>query len=84
MKKKYFKPRVMFEYFNLSTNIAGDCERIVGNPAKGTCGIPGSDGSNLFSASVQGCDFDWASLKGDEYDGFCYHVPTEEYTLFNS
>ena len=87
MKKAYEKPVVIVECFSLNTNIAGDCEKIVGNASKGTCGIPGSDGSFLFSSSVQGtsgCTFDWEALKGDDYDGFCYHTPTDKTNLFNS
>lgn len=84
MKKAYSKPMIVFEDFSLTTSIAGDCERIVGNPSKGTCGIPGSDGETLFSETISGCEFDWYSQFGDEYNGFCYHVPTESYTLFNS
>lgn len=84
MKKTYVKPQILFENFSLDTNIAGDCESIVGNPAKDTCGVPGSDGSSLFSTSVSGCDFDWDGLAGDNYDGFCYHAPTDENNLFNS
>lgn len=86
MKREYTKPIVVFEDFTLSTNIAGDCDRIVGNPSKGTCGIlgsvPGVD--NLFSSSVteslDGCQI-WNDT--DVYDGYCYHVPQND-DLFNS
>ena len=88
MKKRYEKPQIVFEDFTLSTNIAGNCEMIVDNPVKGSCGIPGSmPGANLFSAGVvgdDGCRIDWAGLMGDNYDGFCYHVPTDSKNLFNS
>lgn len=84
MKKTYTKPQVTFEGFSLSTNIAGGCERLVNNPTMGTCGIPGSDGVSLFSATVGGCDFDWESAFGDNYDGFCYHNPSDTNNLFNS
>lgn len=81
MKKAYSKPMITFESFTLSTNIAAGCERIVGNPSKGTCGIMGSDGETLFSGF---CDVDWMSKYGDDYDGFCYHVPFDNNNLFNS
>lgn len=84
MKKVYTAPRIEFECFASSTNIAGDCDRIVGNPSKGTCGVLGSSGAKLFSESVSGCEFDWTQLNGDNYDGFCYHVPTDGTYLFNS
>ena len=44
MKKEYSKPIVVFENFTLSTNIAGTCESIVGNPSKGTCAVLGTGG----------------------------------------
>lgn len=87
MKKEYSKPEIMFEDFELSTSIAGNCERIVGNPSKGTCGVPGSvEGLDIFSTTVSGCVLYDEDIDGDDdmYDGFCYHVPTERYTLFNS
>lgn len=82
MKKVYSKPEIAFESFVLSTNIAGNCDMIVGNPSKDACGIVGSDGTTLFTAKA--CDFDWQSLKGDDYDGFCYHNPSEKTNMFNS
>lgn len=87
MKKLYKKPEIVFEDFTLSTSIAGDCDKIVGNPTKGACGVPGSDGVNLFSASVTGpagCMEDWESSFGDSYDGFCYYNPSDDKLLFNS
>ena len=89
MKKTYTKPEISFESFLMSTNIASQCEgEPVGLPARGTCGVPGSGGDVLFSASVQGangCTLDWTLLNGaDDYNGFCYHNPTEYNNLFNS
>lgn len=87
MKKTYIKPQIMFESFSVSENIAGDCERIVGNPSKGTCAVVGSGGVAVFTDSMQACDFTpegMGQTKNDEWDGFCYHVPTEYNNLFNS
>ena len=86
MRKTYSKPEIMFESFTLSSNIAGDCERVVGNPSKGSCGILGNEPGidNLFSSSVKGTDGCQMCTDVDNYDGYCYHVPTEDYTLFNS
>ena len=86
MKKAYQKPEIMFENFTLSTNIAGDCEgEPVNNATRGTCGVPGSGGDFLFSEKVSGCTLDWELLNGaDDYNGFCYHNPTEYNNLFNS
>ena len=87
MKKEYCKPIVVFENFSLSTNIAGTCESIVGNPSKGTCAVLGTGGINVFDSTVGDvCVFTPVDLGGktDEWDGFCYHVPTEYNNLFNS
>ena len=86
MKKTYSKPDIFFEDFTLSTNIAGDCEGIVGNPSKDACAVVGTGGINMFSGTLSFCDFKPEDLGGktDEWDGNCYHNPTEYNNLFNS
>lgn len=86
MKKRYKKPRIVFEDFTLSTNIAGTCESIVGNPSKGTCAVIGTGGIDMFDGMVGACVYTPEDMGGtaDEWDGFCYHVPTEYNNLFNS
>ena len=87
MKKEYSKPIVVFENFSLSTNIAGTCEGIVNNPSRGTCAVLGTGGIAVFSTTINGCDYtpgDLGNDKEDEWDGYCYHVPTEYNNLFNS
>ena len=82
MKKKYVKPQIIIENFSLSTTIAGDCEGDpVGNPTRGTCAVIGSGDIYMFSGTVSQCEF---VIDGDQWDGFCYHVPTEYNNLFNS
>jgi hypothetical protein len=81
MKKKYVKSQIYIETFSLSMNIAGDCEGIVGNATKGTCAVEGTGGIPMFSGTVSACEF---VSEQDVWNGFCYHVPTEKYTLFNS
>lgn len=87
MRKTYSKPDIVFENFAISTNIAGDCESIVGNPAKGTCAVLGTGGIDMFDGTVGAvCVFKPEDMGGvkDQWDGFCYHVPTEYNNLFNS
>jgi hypothetical protein len=89
MKKEYSKPIVVFENFSLSTNIAGTCEGIVNNPSRGTCAVLGTGNIAVFDSGVtgdDGCVYTPGDLggKNDEWDGFCYHVPTEYNNLFNS
>ena len=88
MKKKYMKPEIMFEDFSLNTSIAANCEGIVDNATKGICAVIGTGGIKMFSSSISDCDFypsnDENGKYSDEWDGFCYHVPTEYNNLFNS
>lgn len=86
MRKAYSKPEIMFEDFTLSTNIAGNCESIVDNASKGSCSVNGTGGVGVFSGEITGCDYSPEDLGGtsDQYDGACYHVPTEGSSLFNS
>ena len=81
MKKMYSKPEIMFESFVMSTNIAAGCKMIVGTPSENSCGIVGSDGVSLFA---EHCGFDWTILNGDNYNGFCYHNPSDDNRMFNS
>lgn len=83
MKRSYEKPLVVFESFTMSTNIANDCEKEVNNSTRGACGVKMSDGTTIFIVGETGCTI--PPLSGsDDYNGFCYHAPTEENNLFNS
>ena len=86
MKKTYAKPEIVFENFTLSENIAGDCESIVGNPSKGSCAVIGSGGIPMFNGDVSACDFtpEDNGSTADMWDGYCYHVPSDDKNLFNS
>lgn len=85
MKKVYTAPQILFESFTMSTNIAGNCESIVGNPSYNTCGVPGSaPGMNLFTSSVNGENGCQMFVQESADDAFCYHNPTEYNNLFNS
>ena len=87
MKKAYMKPEIVFESFAMTTSIAGDCEEIVGNAARGTCGVEFGF-LTVFATPANGCN----SIEGvthldgtdGEYNGFCYHVPTTGVNYFNS
>lgn len=87
MKKAYEKPMILFENFSLSTNIAGDCESIVGEHARGICGITVSSGDVIFSGNAV-CNSTPGGFYGNEeediWDGFCYHHFDDEHELFNS
>lgn len=84
MKREYSKPMIAFESFSLSTNIAGDCEVKVKTFAKNQCGYivnAGLRSTIVFTSAVAGCH----TVEADgDHDGICYHVPSENYNLFNS
>ena len=84
MKKHYNKPEIMFEDFTISTNIAAGCERKTNTPYAGTCAYEvkfGKGTTNFFLESITAC----TTVESDgEYDGFCYHTPTDGNNLFNS
>ncbi len=86
MKKVYTAPQILFESFTMSTNIAGNCEGIVGNPTQGTCAVIGTGSQAIFTDTVTACEFtpDTFGQPEDQWDGFCYHVPSEYNNLFNS
>ena len=86
MKKEYTKPQIIIENFTLSTNLAADCEQPFNLQAQNICGIPDENGlgMSIFAAGVQGSDCKIPGNDEAKYDGFCYHVPTENNNLFNS
>ena len=78
MKKTYVKPEVCFESFQLSANIAADCQ---GDNkvyhADGEC--TWFDGfQNVFMENQVGCDYSPANAN------VCYHNPTDGANLFSS
>lgn len=85
MKRTYSKPEIAFESFNLSANIAANCEIIIPTPYSGTCGYAyeGGNGTTMFTseAGTAVCNI---AINDDESNGFCYHVPIESNNLFNS
>lgn len=82
MKKKYTKPEIIFESFTLSTNIANTCEVKPDSQTDfNTCGV--DMGVIIFAQGLTGC----ADVKIDpygEYDGICYHVPSDLKNIFTS
>ena len=89
--KKYIKPMIAFEDFSLSTNIAAGCVNKANNQANfHSCGIEvlivnqfGPQYVQLFTNKWQGC-VDYPTTDDGEFNGYCYHIPTESTALFNS
>jgi hypothetical protein len=80
MKKAYQKPQILFESFQMSSNIASGCELVTNLPTQGACGYPTRDGV-VFVDMLTGCDIGNAD---GPYNTFCYHVPYAESNLFAS
>ena len=81
MKKEYCKPDVFFEDFTLNTNIAAACEE---RPFNHTdhCGVLWGH-SIIFTSSMTGCSSE--VIDGTpQYNGLCYHNPSESYNVFMS
>ena len=90
MKKTYEKPEILFESFASSTNIAANCKMKIDTYANGDCGykaVIDNKWESVFLSDVRGCDITDGEGDGTEdgaFGGFCYHVPYDGNTLFNS
>ena len=82
MKKTYVKPNAIFESFELSANIAGDCE-FTTNHQLSVCPYEiKSLGGNVFIDATTSC-YDITAPDG-QYNGVCYQVPSTANNLFTS
>ena len=84
--KKYVKPEVFYEQFELSKHIA-DCAWELTSATKDTCSaaadpdyLPTLVSNNLFMSSDYGC----ALIPGDNYSDVCYHDGTAGANVFAS
>ena len=88
MKRTYSKPDIAFESFSLSTSIAGNCEVKTDTKAGGECAYPMDGLGNVFLTTIHACRVVGGTPITDEqslvFNGFCYHVPMENSSLFNS
>ena len=86
MKKKYEKPRFLFESFSMNTNIAGDCETDITNLSKNTCAWEVPASGPLVTLYIFTNDVDACTTKPADgmYNNVCYDVPTSGLNLFNS
>lgn len=77
MKKTYVKPRVYFESFQLSANIASGCSLKLGHDAE-TC-IWQDGVESIFAGTNNLC-----TLTPDKANNICYDIPTAGLNLFDS
>jgi hypothetical protein len=83
MKKAYSTPDIFFENFSLSTNIAAGCEEKPFNLVEG-CGVKWSKGQILFVDGVSDNCTKKVTSGDANYNGLCYHNPSESYNVFFS
>lgn len=79
MKKIYTKPEILFEDFSLSTSITAGCAFKNHNYQEGVCGYTTRTGNIVFTQDVTGCVY-----TENDSDTLCYHVPNDDYDIFNS
>lgn len=83
--KKYEKPMIILEHYELSQNIA-DCAWEMNNNADGTC--TGTPDQGFFFGTMNGTLFNTekaCTYKVDDgYEEYCYQAGTSGYTLFRS
>ena len=82
MKKKYFKPQIMFDSFELSESIAVQCSAI-SRQAPGLCAVELDKGLDLYlfyDSVTYGCTV----TTPDENDKICYDVPNDTRNVFSS
>ena len=80
MKKTYAKPQIVFESFQLTANIAGDCNTKPNSTNEATCGY-NDNGWIVFQNSAV-CNVQVGP--DGKHNGLCYHVPTGDMSVFTS
>lgn len=79
MKKAYSKPVIVFDNFQLSQSIAGNCE-FISTFARGACVIVEPETGDTVYLDAATCMF----TPPNADDGICYHVPTEDWNVYSS
>ena len=80
-KKTYATPQIVFESFQLTANIAGNCNTRPSITDETTWGY-NDNGWIVFQNSAV-C-IDGRIGPDDNYNGLCYHVPTGNMSVFTS
>ena len=83
MKKNYVKPQAFFESFELSANIATGCGAKT-NHARSACKYEVAGRVIFASSLVDICPDGSVWPEDGEYNGICYHNPSEGLNLFTS
>lgn len=82
--KAYSKPNIVFEDFSLSTSIADNCSLKTNTLHQWSCAVQFGS-MKVFTVSVVGCtESGCIAVNSDEFNGLCYHVPTNGRNVFMS
>ena len=82
MKKEYQKPDILCDIFSLSSTIAGSCSFDTNTMSQGNCGVQFGE-LKVFTSQVQGCK-GGVIVDSGQFNGLCYHVPTNDKNIFMS
>lgn len=76
--KKYVKPELCYESFELSEQIATGCSSnlIVNHADIANCFVPNYEGTALFVNTNSSCK--------DEFEGYCYTAGADGFSIFTS
>ena len=82
MKRAYQKPDIMFDSFSLSSTIAGSCSFDTNTKSQGDCHVMFGE-LKVFTSKVTGCK-GGVIVDSGQFNGLCYHVPTNDKNIFMS
>ena len=85
MKKKYDKPVLIIESFQLDATVAASCSShnyIPINYGENNCGFGEITKDYYQFFGVDNCEFDLTGGRGDNNDTDCYHGPFEANATF--
>lgn len=87
MKKKYEKPVLIIEPFQLDATVAASCQsqgyKPIGYNENG-CGFDKGTSHTWLYFNTHNCDLDIVGPEGDGNDTVCYHGPIDANTVFIS
>lgn len=82
MKKRYIKPQIAYESFQLSTSIAASCALLGSQSAQYVCPVTDPDSGFILFTDDISSPCDTAPVGGN--DSVCYDVPVANWNVFSS
>ena len=78
VKKRYVKPQMLIDSFEMSESIAAGCE-LISNMAERICPVEIKEIGLIYISDLT-CD--WTPPGGE--DSICYHAPEDDNNVFGS